>query len=107
MPALPAAAGSPIVERLRLQLEDAFELYRSLACNMAHHPTRAHVDEDQVIFDAALAREAESAVDVLSQHLEATARHLEAIAPMSMPNRRRSTRLPTDGPGPGGVAPGR
>jgi hypothetical protein len=60
-----------------------------------------------VIFDAALAREAELAVDLLSQHLEATARYLEASAPTSMPNRRRSMRLPADGPGPGGVAPGR
>jgi hypothetical protein len=72
-----------------------------LACNLAHHPTRTHIDEEhKVIFDATLAGEAELAVDLLSQHLEMS-------APMSMPNRRRSTRLPADGPGPGGAAPGR
>jgi DNA-binding GntR family transcriptional regulator len=37
-------------------------------------------DEHKAIFDAALAREADLAVDLLTQHLEATARNLEAIA---------------------------
>ena len=42
----------------------------------------AHVaDEHKAIFDAALARDADLAVDLLTQHLETTARHLEAIAP--------------------------
>jgi DNA-binding GntR family transcriptional regulator len=50
-------------------------LYRCWACNLAHHPTRAHIDEHKVIFDAAPARDA----DLLSQHLETTGRHLEAI----------------------------
>ena len=84
------------------------ELYRCWAGNLPHHPTRAHIDEEhKVIIDAALARDADLAVDLVTQHLETTARHLEAIAPTSMPNRRRSTRLPTDGPGSGGAAPGR
>ena len=44
-------------------------------------PCRAHVaDEHKAIFDAALAREADLAVDLLTRHLEATARNLEAIA---------------------------
>jgi DNA-binding GntR family transcriptional regulator len=82
------------------------QLYRYWAGNLPHHPTRVQIDEEhKVIFDAALARDADLAVDLLTQHLETTARHLEAIAPTSMPNRRRSTRLPADGPRPGGAAP--
>ena len=79
--ALAAAAGSPVLERLRRQLYDASELYRYWAGNLPHHPARAHVaDEHKAIFDAALAREADLAVDLLTQHLEATARNLETIA---------------------------
>ena len=78
--ALAAAAGSPVLERLRRQLYDASELYRYWAGTLPH-PARAHVaDEHKAIFDAALAREADLAVDLLTQHLEATARNLEAIA---------------------------
>jgi hypothetical protein len=95
-----------ILERLRGQLYDVSELYRYWAGNLPHHPTRVQIDkEHKVIFDAALARHADVAVDLLTQHLETTARHLETIAPTSMPNRRRSTRLPADGPRPGGAAP--
>ena len=79
--ALAAAAGSPVLERLRRQLYDASELYRYWAGNLPQHPARAHLaDEHKAIFDAALAREADLAVDLLTQHLEATARNLEAIA---------------------------
>jgi GntR family transcriptional regulator, carbon starvation induced regulator len=79
--ALAAAAGSPVLERLRRQLYDASELYRYWAGTLPHHPTRAHVDDEhKAIFDAALAREADLAVGLLTQHLEATARNLEAIA---------------------------
>lgn len=79
--ALAAGAGSPVLERLRRQLYDASELYRYWSGNLPNRPTRAHVpDEHKAIFDAALARDADLAVDVLTQHLEATARHLEVIA---------------------------
>jgi GntR family carbon starvation induced transcriptional regulator len=79
--ALATAAGSPVLERLRRQLYDASELYRYWSGNLPQHPARAHVaDEHKAIFDAALAREAALAVDLLTQHLEATARNLEAIA---------------------------
>ena len=54
---LAAAAGSPVLERVRRQLYDASELYRYWAGNLPHHPARAHVaDEHKAIFDAALAR---------------------------------------------------
>lgn len=80
--ALAVAAGSPILERLRRHLYDASALYRYWAGNVPHHPTRAHIDEEhKVIFDAALARDADPVVDLLTRHLETTARHLEAIAP--------------------------
>jgi DNA-binding GntR family transcriptional regulator len=80
--ALAAAAGSPILERVRRQLYDAAELYRMWSGSLPHHPTRAHVGhEHKAIFDAALTRDADLAVDLLTQHLETTARHLEAIAP--------------------------
>ncbi len=79
--ALAAAAGSPVLERIRRQLYDASELYRYWSGNLPQHPARAHVaDEHKAIFGAALAREADLAVDLLTQHLEATARNLEAIA---------------------------
>ena len=80
--ALAAAAGSPILERLRRQLYDASELYRMWSSNLPHHPDRTHVDDEhKAIFQAALARDADRAVDLLTQHLQTTARHLEAIAP--------------------------
>jgi hypothetical protein len=60
-----------------------------------------------VILDAALAHDADVVVDLLTQHLETTARRLEAIAPEEDAYRRRSTRLPADGPGPGDAARGR
>lgn len=79
--ALAAGAGSPVLERLRRQLYDASELYRYWSGNLPNHPNRAHVgDEHKAIFDAALARDADLAVDQLTRHLEATARHLEAMA---------------------------
>ena len=65
------------------------ELYRYWSGTLPHHPARAHVaDEHKAIFDAALARDADLAVDLMTQHLEATARHLEAVAPST-------TRRPT------------
>jgi len=80
--ALAAAAGSPILERLRRQLYDAAELYRMWSSNLPHHPTREHVDDEhRGIFEAALARDADRAVELLTRHLETTAQHLEAIAP--------------------------
>ena len=80
--ALAAAAGSPILERLRRQLYDAAELYRMWSSNLPQHPTREHVDDEhRAIFDAALARDADRAVNLMTRHLETTAHHLEAIAP--------------------------
>jgi DNA-binding GntR family transcriptional regulator len=81
--ALTAAAGSPILERLRRQLYDSSELYRYWAGNLPRHPIRGHVDDEhKAICDAALARDTDRAVTLLTEHLETTARHLAAIAPV-------------------------
>lgn len=80
--ALAAASGSPVLERVRRQLYDASELYRYWSGSLPHHPPRAHVrDEHKAICDAALARDTDRAVALLTQHLETTAHHLEVIAP--------------------------
>jgi DNA-binding GntR family transcriptional regulator len=80
--ALAAGAGSPILERLRRQLYDASELYRYWAGNLPHRGPHRHVhDEHTQIRDAALARDAERAAELLARHLEATAHELLAIAP--------------------------
>ncbi len=79
--ALAAAAGSPVLERLRRQLYDASELYRYWSGNLPRHPTRHIRDEHKEICDAALARDTDRAVALLTQHLETTAHHLEVIAP--------------------------
>jgi GntR family carbon starvation induced transcriptional regulator len=82
--ALAAACGSPILERLRHQLYDAAELYRMWSSNLPSHQARPDVaDEHKAIFDAALARDADGAVALMTQHLETTARQLEAIAPVA------------------------
>ena len=96
--ALAAAASSPVLERLRRQLYDASELYRYWAGNLPHHPVRAHVaDVHKAIFDAALAREADLAIDLMTQHLEATARNLEPSPRTSArPTGRTSTPSSTD-----------
>ena len=79
--ALAAGAGSPILERVRRQLYDASELYRHWSGNLPHRPTGRHVpDEHKAIFDATLARDADRAVELLTEHLENTARELEAVA---------------------------
>ena len=79
--ALAAGAGSPILERLRRQLYDASELYRYWSSSLPHHPTGRHVAEEHTaVFEAALARDADRALDLLTGHLQATARDLEIVA---------------------------
>ncbi len=77
--ALAAGAGSPILERLRQQLYDASELYRYWSAHLPHPAVReGAIEEHKAICDAALARDADSAVGLLAGHLEATARQLES-----------------------------
>jgi len=79
--ALAGGAASPILERLRRQLYDASELYRHWSRSLPDHPAGRHVDEEhKAICEAALARDADRAVALLTAHLEATARDLEAVA---------------------------
>jgi hypothetical protein len=58
-----------------------------------------------VIFDAALARDADLVVDLMTNTSRRRRATLRPLPPKKMPNRRRSTRLAADGPGPGGAAP--
>lgn len=79
--ALAAASGSPVLERLRGQLYDASELYRYWSGNLPQHRRRPPADDEhRQILEAALARDADLAVELLTRHLETTARALEAIA---------------------------
>jgi DNA-binding GntR family transcriptional regulator len=79
--ALAGAAGSPVLERVRGQLYDASELYRYWSGSLPHRSGRANVaDEHKAILDAALAHDADLAVDLVTRHLQATAAELEVIA---------------------------
>ena len=79
-----AAAGSPTLERIRRQLFDASELYRywsaTLPARMVQ-TVRRHADEEhRDICEAALARDADRAVELMTAHLNATALQLETAA---------------------------
>jgi DNA-binding GntR family transcriptional regulator len=82
--ALCAAAGSPTLERIRRQLFDASELYRYWSATLPARTAstvRRHADnEHRDICEAALARDADRAVELMTAHLSATARQLETAA---------------------------
>jgi DNA-binding GntR family transcriptional regulator len=82
--ALCAAAGSPTLERIRRQLFDASELYRYWSATLptrVEQTVRRHADDEhRDICDAALARDADRAVELLTAHLNATAVQLETAA---------------------------
>jgi DNA-binding GntR family transcriptional regulator len=82
--ALCAAAGSPTLERIRRQLFDASELYRywsaTLPVRTVQTVRRQTGEEHRDICEAALARDADRAVEFLSAHLNATAVQLETAA---------------------------
>jgi DNA-binding GntR family transcriptional regulator len=81
--ALCAAARSPTLERIRRQLFDASELYRYWSATLPAGTVtvRRHADEEhRDICEAALARDADRAVELMTAHLNATARQLESTA---------------------------
>ena len=82
--ALCAAAGRPTLERIRRQLFDASELYRYWSATLPADtpPTvRRHADDEhRDICEVALARDGDRAVELITAHLNATARQLEATA---------------------------
>jgi DNA-binding GntR family transcriptional regulator len=81
--ALCAAAGSPTLERIRRQLFDASELYRYWSATLPAGAVtvRRQADaEHRDICEAALARDADRAVELMTAHLNATALQLETMA---------------------------
>jgi hypothetical protein len=61
---------SPVPKHGSHRHDRTAELYRMWSSNLPRHPTRPHVaDEHNAIFEAALARDAELAVDLMTQHL--------------------------------------
>jgi DNA-binding GntR family transcriptional regulator len=86
--ALCAAAGSPALERIRRQLFDASELYRYWSATLPATRTvrRNAADEHREICEAALARDADRAVELMTAHLDATASQLEAAMSAAEPH---------------------
>ena len=74
--ALVSACGSDLLLKMRQQLFDASELYRSWSAQpMAGSPARSErsvEDEHREIFEAVLARDADRAVERLTGHLQRT-----------------------------------
>jgi hypothetical protein len=61
---------SPVPDHGSRRPDRAAELYRMWSSNLLRHPTRPPVaDEHKTIFDAALARDSELAVDLMTQYL--------------------------------------
>jgi len=77
--ALAAGCPHPRLRRLRQQLFDASELYRYWS-GPGKATSKQIIKEHKAIADAALAREADTAVALLTQHLEATASRMADLA---------------------------
>lgn len=73
---LASACESPILIRIRQQLFDASEVYRYWSARAGGAPHRDVVGEHTQILEAALARDADRAVEVHAAHLTETTRRL-------------------------------
>src|SRR5215470_10499929 len=88
--ALVKGCGSLWLMRLHNQLYDQSERYRRLSVSVA--PKRRNIgDEHQKILEAVLARDANRAVKLLSQHLGATTAILLEADLEELPQRKRAT----------------
>ncbi len=67
---------NPRLRAIALALRDSAELYRRWAVPVGHDGGRDTAGEHQALLDGALARDAEQAVQVLTEHLRRTARVL-------------------------------
>jgi DNA-binding GntR family transcriptional regulator len=86
--ALVEGCGSPWLMRLHNQLYDQSERYRRLSVSVA--PKKRNIgDEHQKIIDAVLARDADKAVKLLTQHLGATTAILLDADLEELPQRKR------------------
>lgn len=95
--ALVGGASRPALEQIRRSLYDESELYRYWSGTLPAHPVRlAALDEHTAICDAALARDAERACELLAEHLASTAREVASVvrADGSAPNPGTSARQP-------------
>lgn len=89
--ALVGGCNSAWLLRLHGQLYDQSERYRRLSVSVA--PRRRDIgNEHQKILDAVLARDADKAVELLSQHLQVTTDILLSAALGEAPQRRRAVR---------------
>jgi GntR family transcriptional regulator, carbon starvation induced regulator len=82
--ALVAACGSPILLRIRQQLYNASEIYRSWSVAAPDVQPRDITAEHREILEAALARDADRAVKVHAHHIRETGRR--AVAPQLKQN---------------------
>lgn len=94
--ALVAACPSPWLARLRITLYDQHRRYRFLSTQFA--PSRDVAGEHQALCDAALARDAATAVEVLRVHVERTAQTVKQVldtggAPLHVDIRSQSNSL--------------
>ena len=73
-----AACGSPVLLAICEGLFDRADRYRRLSWAIPNNP-RAIDEEHRLIFERALARKVEPAVEILCQHYERTAQQVEAF----------------------------
>jgi DNA-binding GntR family transcriptional regulator len=85
--ALAAGCTNRWLLRFRLQLWDASELYRSWVANLERAPRRLVDREHKRILDAALARDVDRAVTLVTRDLEMTAEALVKAVTTTDPNR--------------------
>jgi DNA-binding GntR family transcriptional regulator len=81
--ALAAACGRPLLIRLRQQLFDASEIYRYWSDHQPN-PGRDVPGEHKAILDAALGRDVDRAIHLVTAHVEGTARHLIETGPVEV-----------------------
>ena len=78
--ALCAGSGSPRLEEVVTQLRDAADLYRMWSGSLGHDTSRDIAAEHRALMDAALARDADRAAALLSDHITRTTAALREVA---------------------------
>lgn len=78
--ALCAGSGSPRLEEVVTQLRDAADLYRMWSGALGHDTTRDIAAEHRALRDAAIARDADLAAQLLTDHIRRTTVALREVA---------------------------